>query len=207
MNQRQRFLDLWHRMGAARHGTETFAEVSSAYEEPHRVYHTLEHIRDCLQQLDDAPSGDQGRDLVETAIWFHDLVYDPGSPDNENRSAAAAGRMLEAAGLTPKLVEEIGRLILLTRHLDPPADSGGRLLCDVDLSILGRAPPEFAEFERRIRAEYVRVPEPEYRTGRAQVLQRFLERRPLYATAYFRDRYEAPARLNLQDALRRLART
>ncbi|MGI9041511.1 MAG: HD domain-containing protein [Gemmatimonadales bacterium] len=204
MNQR-RFLQLWSRLGATRQSPETFAQLSAAYGEPHRAYHTAEHIRDCLQQLDAAPSHDRERDLVETAIWFHDLVYHPGAPDNEARSAAAAGRMLADAGVSSEFVAEVGRLILLTRHLDPPADSRGRLLCDVDLSILGRAPAQFAEFERRIRAEYARVPEPEYRAGRAQVLQRFLDRRPLYVTSYFRDRYEAPARLNLQDALRRPA--
>ncbi len=82
----------------------------------------------------------------------------------------------------------------------PPDDPVGCLVCDVDLSILGRPPEEFAEYERRIRAEYGQVPEPLYRTGRAALLARLLARRPLYRSEHFRDRYEATARRNLTRA-------
>jgi predicted metal-dependent HD superfamily phosphohydrolase len=70
-------------------------------------------------------------------------------------------------------------------------------VCDVDLSILGRPPAEFAEYERRIRAEHERIPEPLYRMGRASVLAGLLAREPLYRSDHFRALYEVAARRNL----------
>jgi predicted metal-dependent HD superfamily phosphohydrolase len=199
-----RFERLWKRLGATRDGDETFRRLMAAYAEPHRAYHTAEHIADCLSQLDAAP-GDLGeRELVEGAIWFHDVVYNPRAGDNETQSAAWATLALSGAGVRLPTIDAIRRLILLTRHTEPALDPTGSLLCDIDLSILGRPSIEFDQFERRIRTEYDWVPEPEYRQGRARVLSRFLAREPLYQTPYFHRRYEAPARNNLVRAITRL---
>jgi predicted metal-dependent HD superfamily phosphohydrolase len=141
---------------------------------------------------------------AEAALWFHDAVHEPLAADNEERSADWARRALARLDVAPHAVEEIARLILLTRHTAPPADPAGRLLCDIDLSILGRPPAEFADYERRIRAEYAAVPDAAYRKGRRRVLGAFLARDPLYGTPWFRERYEQPARANLQRAIERL---
>ena len=65
-----------------------FQLLLQAYAEPQRHYHTAQHIAECLalysqiqHLLDDAPS-------LALALWFHDAVYDPQAPDNEERSAA-----------------------------------------------------------------------------------------------------------------------
>jgi predicted metal-dependent HD superfamily phosphohydrolase len=82
----------------------------------------------------------------------------------------------------------------------------GALVCDVDLSILGRAAGEFDEYERRIREEYRLVPDPLYRAGRARALEKLLSRDPLFGTDYFRRRYEDSARSNLRRSLKSLGR-
>jgi predicted metal-dependent HD superfamily phosphohydrolase len=200
-----RFEGLWRRLGAAGEGAAVFTALAAAYREPARVYHTTEHLADCLARLDEFRNPEAERDMVEAAIWFHDAVYDPRSSDNESPSAEWAARALGDAGVAGNLVERIWFLVLLTRHLGPTADPAGRLLCDIDLSILGREPAEFERFERAIRAEYSWVPEAEYRAGRARILRGFLEREPLYQTVPFRLRYEDAARRNLAGALARLA--
>ena len=75
----------------------------------------------------------------------------------------------------------------------------------IDLSILGRIPEVFDEFERRIRREYSWVPDPVYGGARAEILAGFLRRRSIYQIDYFRDRYEVQARANLERVLRQLA--
>ncbi len=201
---RERFSDLWRRLGAPNEGSRAFDELIGAYREPHRRYHGLDHLRDCLQQLDAAPATGEDRDLAETALWFHDVVYIPGASDNEARSAEWAARALTEAGAPEARIHEVERLIRLTDHARPADDSIAALVCDVDLSILGRPPAEFAEYERRIRAEYRQVPDSLYRVGRASVLGGLLARQPLYRSDHFRALYEAPARRNLARSVEAL---
>ena len=198
---RERFGDLWRRMGAADGGGHVFDQLLRAYREPHRRYHGVDHLRDCLEQLDTAPATGEARDLAETALWFHDAVYIPGAADNEARSAEWAARALAGAGAPEARAHQVARLVQLTDHARPADDPVGALVCDVDLSILGRPPEAFAEYERRIRAEYQRVPEPLYDMGRASVLAGLLAREPLYRTDHFRALYEAAARRNLRRSL------
>jgi predicted metal-dependent HD superfamily phosphohydrolase len=200
---RERFVRLWKRLGAA--ADEGLADkLVRAYAEPHRRYHGLDHLRDCLAQLDAAPADETERDLAETALWFHDAVCVPGRADNEARSADWAAEAMLRAGIAEVQAREVARLIRSTDHTQPAPDSLGALVCDVDLSILGREPAEFAEYERRIRDEYRGVPERLYREGRSAILSQFLARDPIYRSAHFRARYESAARRNLAQALERL---
>lgn len=200
----ERWIRLWERLGAEGSGHSIFAHLTAAYSEPGRAYHTAEHIRDCLAQLDSSREAAQRPDEVEAALWFHDTVYLPGGSDNEDRSANLAEAALMACGVTPGVAERIRRLILATRHLTVSTDPDTQLLCDIDLSILGREPAVFDEFERRIRQEYDWVPEPVYRTSRSEILSGFLQRRSIYQTQVFRNRYETQARANLERLTEKL---
>jgi predicted metal-dependent HD superfamily phosphohydrolase len=202
---RERFGRLWRRLGARGDSGPAFELILRSWQEPHRHYHGLDHLQDCLDRLDEAPATPRECDLAEAALWYHDLVYQPGATDNEARSAELARAALVEGGAPPVTVEEVARLVRLTDHAAPAEDPVAALVCDVDLSILGRPAEEFAAYERRIREEYRQVPEPLYRAGRSKVLARFLARDPLFQTAHFRSRYEASARRNLRRSLELLA--
>jgi predicted metal-dependent HD superfamily phosphohydrolase len=199
---RQRWAGLWSRLGAQGSGFSVFAHLQAAYAEPARAYHTAEHIRDCLSQLDLSREVARRPDEVEAALWFHDAVYVPLASDNEDRSARLAQTALLACAVSLEVSRRVAELVLATRHLTIPREPDAQLLCDIDLSILGREPDEFDEFERRIRREYISVPEPMYRSSRSEVLAGFLRRRSIYQTELFRNRYEASARANLERTLR-----
>lgn len=199
-----RWLKLWDRLGAEGSGHSIFAHLTAAYGEPGRAYHTAGHIRDCLAQLDTARELARRPDEVEAALWFHDAVYLPGGSDNEDRSAALAEASLLACDVPPEVAQRIAQLVLATRHLTLSDDPDTQLLCDIDLSILGREPAVFDQFERRIRREYDWVPEPIYRTSRTEILAGFLRRRFIYQTRVFRDRYETQARANLERVIEKL---
>jgi predicted metal-dependent HD superfamily phosphohydrolase len=171
------------------HGDAALLEqLLACYREPHRHYHTLQHLEECFEKLDEL------RDLaahpadVELAIWFHDAIYDTRRDDNEARSAAWAKATVG---------ERIAQLVIATRHEAVPADIDAQVLVDVDLSILGAPQPRFEEYERQVREEYRWVPGPIYRRKRRQVLESFLERPTIYSTQRFIERYEAQARRNL----------
>jgi predicted metal-dependent HD superfamily phosphohydrolase len=198
-------MGLWSRLGTQGGGLSIFDHLVAAYAEPARAYHTEEHLVDCLVQLDLSPPRSERPDEVEAAVWFHDAVYVPGSSDNEDRSAHLAQTALLACAAPAETSHRIAELVLATRHLTVPRDPDAQLLCDVDLSILGRGPDIFDEFERRIRREYHWVPDPAYRVARSEVLSGFLGRQLIYQTEYFRNLYETQARANLTRAIAQLA--
>ncbi len=200
----ERFIALARRLGASTDPAPVAADLLRRWSEPARTYHSLRHLDDCLVQLDAAPAQHADRDLVESALWFHDAVYDPRAGDNEDRSADLAREELGKVGVTAATTDAVAALVLLTRHRARPEDAEGRLMCDIDLSILGRPADEFDRYDREIRTEYEWVPESHYRRQRAEVLRGFLERERLYLTPYFRERYEQPARANLRRAIARL---
>jgi predicted metal-dependent HD superfamily phosphohydrolase len=200
----QRFSELLRRLGAAADPRPLAAAVLAAWAEPTRRYHNLDHLRDCLAELDRAPADGADRDRVEAALWFHDAIYDPRAVDNEARSAEWARRALAELGIPSTVADDVARLVRLTGHASPTSDPSGQLLCDIDLAILGREPEAFDAYDRQIREEYAWVPEPDFRAARAGVLTGLLSRSPLYQTEHFRHRYETVARTNVGRALERL---
>jgi predicted metal-dependent HD superfamily phosphohydrolase len=185
------------------------ADLTARYREPWRAYHTLAHVEAMLAEFDEFRQCDEFQlvnpDAIRMAIWYHDAVYDTRAKDNEAKSADLFRRAVEHSGLSESFVGTVVRLILATTHTAPPADLDARVLCDIDLAILGQPEAVFDEYERQIRQEYGWVSEELFRKGRAAILQRFLDRPEIYSTDYFRRKYEAQARRNLARSVERLS--
>lgn len=200
----ERFQALFHRLGGSA-GADLFLPLAAAYAQGHRAYHNAEHIADCLRQLDAVRQLAVQPDLVEAALWYHDVVYDPRANDNEERSAAWAVQACRQAGIADEHAQAIAALILVTKHRELPPTGDATLLVDIDLSILGRDADTFEAYDQGIRKEYSWVPEAEYRAGRSRILAGFLARPVLYGTAWFREQFEQQARRNLAQKLAELS--
>jgi predicted metal-dependent HD superfamily phosphohydrolase len=185
---------------------EAELRARSAYTEPHRRYHNLRHLDDCLALLDGIPDlSERERRLLRWAILWHDAVYEPGLSANEERSAELATRELTACGVDEQVAAEVARLIRLTeKHRAEPDDRLGALMISIDLAVLGADQDRYREYAQSVREEYAHVPDPMWRTGRAEVLKRMMERNPLYPHAHFQTTLEAQARRNMEDELRTL---
>jgi predicted metal-dependent HD superfamily phosphohydrolase len=194
---------LWGELGAPVAPQGLFNQLVAAYSERQRHYHTLQHLRECLANLEAASMLAQRPAEVELALWFHDAVYDPRAEDNEARSAEWAHSAVGAAGCDGALADRVRSLVLATRHEASPAagDADTDLLLDVDLAIFGTSPERFAESSAQVRAEYAHVPEADYRSGRAGILRGFLARPRIYRTAVFFEALEARARVNIASAI------
>lgn len=203
---RAALLRAWTGVGARSGGQAEVDAILVAWSEPHRHYHTLQHLAECLDWM----ARPEVRALathpheIVLALGFHDVVYDVHRSDSEQRSAELAAQVLGDAGVSPEAVDRIVTLVLDTRHDAAATTPDGALLVDIDLSILGADADRFAEYDAQIRAEYTHVPEADYRAGRGRVLQRFLERATVFSTTGFRTRLEALARANLRAAIRAL---
>lgn len=176
------------------------------YSEPHRAYHTLTHIEDCLAQVEASTDLSQNqRDLLTLAVWFHDAIYDPTRNDNETESARLAVQALTAEGYSPADIAEIERLILLTvGHTVGSGDTLGARLVSIDLSILGAEPARYDAYADAIRFEYGHVPDALYRPGRTAVMSRFLEADLLFPDPVWAERLDRQARANLRREIARL---
>jgi predicted metal-dependent HD superfamily phosphohydrolase len=175
-----------------------FRELANRYSEPQRHYHNASHIDECLAEFNTARTSGKNPVALEFAIWFHDAIYEPRRPDNEEQSAALAVEFLRPNAV---LAECVYSLVLTTKTHVPQDRPDAALLIDLDLSILGKQTDRFAEYEARIRAEYSWVPLPLYSEKRAMILRDFLARPRIFNTDLFYDRYEAQARRNLAGSI------
>ena len=169
------------------------------YAEPHRRYHTLDHLESVLTWVDELASGREDLYLVRLAAWFHDAVYDmpPRELINEEASARLAIRTLARAGLEQEDLTQVARLVRLTEtHVPGSRDREGELLCDADLAILAAPAAAYEAYVRGVREEYAAVPEEQFRAGRLQVLTD-LAGRDLFRTGKGR-RLIPTARANLE---------
>jgi predicted metal-dependent HD superfamily phosphohydrolase len=148
------------------------------YSEPHRHYHTWQHIEECLAWYDRLHSYLENPDDVFVAIHYHDAVYDPMRTDNEFQSM----KLAEEDGQSSRVVD----LIACTDHRNGwPIDMDEKYLHDIDMSILGAQPYRYQEYSRQIRAEYFHVPQAEYAKGRSEFLHGVLENSRTFITPFF----------------------
>jgi predicted metal-dependent HD superfamily phosphohydrolase len=182
----------------------------TAWAEPHRHYHSLRHLQECLQMLEHWGKDITVKHEVGMALWFHDAVYVPQREDNEEKSARWAVKALKAVGVADDKVRRIAKLIRATKHSAPSTKTraaridGLELMLDIDLAILGSDRARFEEYERQVRREYAHVPEEAFVQSRAEIVEAMLGSRPLYRTETARLELEARARENLLRSLHAL---
>ena len=200
----QRWTALWKRLGAQGDASKVYNDLAMRYFEPHRAYHTLEHIGHCLDEFEQVRHLATNPDAVELALWYHDAIYDTKAKDSEERSATLAAEVVRSASLPEKLGQSVANLNTATKHTAAPTDPDVQLLVDIDLSILGQSEDKFNEYERQVRKEYELVAKDVFSAERSAILKSFLDRPTIYSTQFFRNKYEAQARRNIARSLVRL---
>lgn len=191
----------WAELKLSQPAPTVLADLLTRYREPHRGYHTVQHLEECFALLDELRPLAHQPAVIELALWYHDAVYWPRRSDNEQASADLARSDLRAAGAQGPLIEAITAMILATAHQVAPPPGDTEILIDIDLAILGAGTARFAEYERQIRKEYSWVPGILFRRKRAEVLKGFLARPQIYRTSVLHDRLETQARRNLSAAV------
>ncbi len=196
--EQTRFTALWTRgLPSKPAEAETvYARLIELYGEPHRHYHTLNHIRHCLREFDRAAALVDNADAVEMALWFHDAIYQPGDKDNERRSADLFRRWSDGRA-DPVFQQRVDDLVMATTHREPPGWRDAGFVVDIDLSSFG-LPWEACERDGLlIRAEFAEVADDQYYPGHLRFLRALQGRPTVFCTESFQQRYERVARENL----------
>ena len=94
----------WGKLGVQPPGPAVRDAVIAAYRSPDRAYHTLQHLGECFDRLDEAGDLMERAGELLVALWFHDAVYDTRRDDNEAASAAWAARVLREQGAGDAIV-------------------------------------------------------------------------------------------------------
>jgi predicted metal-dependent HD superfamily phosphohydrolase len=178
-----------------------YRDVLLRYSEPHRHYHTEQHLAECFEKVQEIISLAEHPGEVLVGLWFHDAIYDTQRHDSEQRSADWARSAAGELGARAESAQRIHDLIMFTRHSAAPVGVDAQVLVDADLAILGAQPARFQQYEAQIRREYAWVPDAVFRSTRARILKEFLDRPHLYCTFPFQERYDAQARRNLRNSL------
>ncbi len=192
---------MWRALGIAQADQALLRTLVGRYSEPHRAYHTLQHLDACFTHFAAVRHLATYPQEVELALWFHDAVYLVRDPDNEQKSADWASSALLAAGGSAISAQRVHAMVMATGHGTVPQSNDEAILLDVDLAILGATPQLFDAYEAQVRQEYASVPQTSFRSGRRRILQQFVAREQIYNTEYFSTRYETQARANLQRSI------
>jgi len=179
---------------------QEYKAIKSAYSQTHRQYHTIAHIKSCLNEFELIKDRLQEPDIVELALWYHDFVYNPKSQTNEYDSATH----LRIAGYLDTHIQKlVCSYIGYTNHKHEVPLNDVQYLLDIDMSGLALVPPEC--YEQEIAAEYIPVfGQKKYRAGRIKFLKSLLAKKHIYKTEFFRNKYETIARENIKQNLKTL---
>ena len=199
---RKRFEGLWSRRIGEDAGA-VFAELEALYREPHRRYHTPAHVEHCLGCFDLAADRMEDPDAVETALWFHDAIYDVPARDNELRSAELFAARAGGRG-EERFRSKVYRLIMATTHREPPVTIDESFIVDIDLSSFGLPWEEFLRDSLAVREEFAMVPDADFYPGQKKFVESLLARPTFCFTEFFRDRHEVRVRKNVERLFAKL---
>lgn len=190
--------DAWARLGE---------DLLARWAEPHRSYHSEEHLEDVLLALDQLGTrGERVPPETLLAAWFHDAVYS-GAADDEAASARLAREALDSAGLDAALAERVAAFVAETapaRAVQDP-EHPLALLLDADLAIFAASKARYERYSQAVRTEYAHVPAADFARGRSEILRGYLDRPAVYRTEAARNLWESRARANLAAELAALA--
>lgn len=180
-----------------------FEEITEAYSKQNRHYHNLQHINYMLYLASTDAANIIDYDMIQFAIWYHDIIYNATKSNNELKSAQFAQKQLKQLKIDSKRIENCANLIISTKKHEILNDQNkdNAYLLDWDLAILGTPWRTYEKYTQNIRKEYSMFPNFMYKKGRKKVLQHFLERPQIYYTKKYHDLWETSARKNIQKEL------
>jgi len=157
--------------------------VIKRYSLNNHEYHNFIHISKMLCGLDDVRYNLTGyeKNVLITAILFHDIVYIPGTSDNEEQSVEYF-KHSELTGFDT-FNTNVSELIMSTKYHNKGVNNLSDIMIDLDMMILGHSRKEYDVYIQQIRNEYKNIPDDKFYLARLSFLQ------SLYCEDYFTSFY------------------
>jgi pantetheine-phosphate adenylyltransferase len=154
-------------------GEKNINDVLTRWDEPHRKFHTRQHLDNVLcnlQRQKEEVTTDTAWDALILAAFFHDAVYVSGAKDNEEKSAEMLMNMvLDTRGGVQLLAKDI---ILSTKEIEKK-EGIFNIFQKADCWPLIYYPfSDIMEYEDQIFKEFQRFSWKDYQRGRIDFLER-----------------------------------
>lgn len=125
-------------IAAEQYVTAFIPEKVSADYAFHDIHHTVNVVVAVREIAQGFELGAEELEILQLAAWFHDTGYDQGPADHEERSVQYATRFLESQEYPSDRIAAIAACIRATKFPQQPQDLLERIICDADLSHLGK---------------------------------------------------------------------
>ncbi|MEM1320014.1 MAG: Pycsar system effector family protein [Bacteroidota bacterium] len=106
------------------------------------AYHDVQHTINVVAAVKDISAAisvtEREMELMLLAAWFHDIGYDKGALNHEERSCRYAQEYLSNYDISEEEMEIIMGCIMATKMPHNPSTILQKVLCDADLSHLGK---------------------------------------------------------------------
>jgi predicted metal-dependent HD superfamily phosphohydrolase len=173
--------------------------VYNSYHQYWRYYHNLNHIYQCLNEFDSIAGYIDHGHAFQYALWYHDVIYVPGSKCNEVMSADIA----EFHAKLLNIYNEFGLLVsaLITDNrkiLKNDCD----FFHDVDYSIFGKHHDMYFKYALDVCTEFSYVVDKSVLIKKRQEFLKKLLKANVFRTEYYKDRCLKQAVENIQEELR-----
>lgn len=175
--------------------------IAEKYNNKKRHYHTLQHLSDVFNLLDEYYKGNIPTTTI-LSLFYHDFEYNALRGDNEMQSAVYTKRRLKEWKVQDETIQKIYNIILATQtHQTEFEDEEVKAFLDADMAILGASETVYNDYTQKVRKEFSIYPDLFYNRGRKQFLEKTLAADSIFLTDYFRNKFENQARVNIQNEL------
>lgn len=158
----------------AYYGIENSENIIAHWNEPHRYYHTLEHLEDLCTQFITVEDREKRLILICAAL-FHDIVYVPAANDNEEKSVAVLAQNI---GENHPHFTTIRDIILDTKNHAPHSELS-EMFCYADMrKVTDSSLTELIEWDKKIFLEFQKFDYSFYRIKRIEFLNEMVEKYP-----------------------------
>lgn len=149
----------------------------SMWNESHRSWHTLDHLNDLFEQINENKFLYSEREYEKLLIasLFHDCIYDPKLFNNEEKSA---NFFIECC--VDKRNEDILEIkqIILDTKTHKPSTKLSEAFINYDMNIVERDYDKLLEWEDGIKNEYSEIGVEKYKINRLKFLESLLDKYP-----------------------------
>lgn len=159
---------------------EWLEKVLLAYQQPHRFFHTLDHL---LSICEGIARREEDREMAAKLLLvglFHDVVWYPQGGDSEEKSVEVFDYLADSLGssMTEELRRIVRQAILATKHQSAEGEVSSRFH-EYDCQIIIEGDPvDLLGYEFQIFREFQYLNMVDYRKGRSAFFERFARRYP-----------------------------